>query len=116
AGKNNNVDKSKGTGVLILKVGDLITESDIHFISVTNGAGEVIEAKNQTNYESSSSGLTFPIGVSLASFPSSAFSVDVATSTDTIAELIKTGVLPANTIALTPEQYTITSKVQVPSN
>ncbi|WP_185214210.1 DUF1735 domain-containing protein [Sphingobacterium mizutaii] len=116
AGKGNNIDKNNATGVLILKVNDLITESDIHFISLTNGAGAILEAKNQVNYVSSSSGLTIPLGISLASFPGSAFAVDVVTSTDTIAQLIKDGKLPANTVGLTPEQYTIPSKVQVASN
>lgn len=116
AGKGNNIDKNNATGVLILKVNDLITESDIHFISLTNGAGAILEAKNQVNYVSSSSGLTIPLGISLASFPGSAFTVDVLTSTDTIAKLIKDGKLPANTVGLTPEQYTIPSKVQVASN
>lgn len=116
AGKGNNIDKNNATGVLILKVNDLITESDIHFISLTNGAGAILEAKNQVNYVSSSSGLTIPLGISLASFPGSAFTVDVVTSTDTIAKLIKDGKLPANTVGLTPEQYTIPSKVQVASN
>lgn len=116
AGKGNNIDKNNATGVLILKVNDLITESDIHFISLTNGAGAILEAKNQVNYVSSSSGLTIPLGISLASFPGSAFTVDVVTSTDTIAQLIKDGKLPANTVGLTPEQYTIPSKVQVASN
>ncbi|WP_254527982.1 MULTISPECIES: DUF1735 domain-containing protein [unclassified Sphingobacterium] len=116
AGKGNNIDKNNATGVLILKVNDLITESDIHFISLTNGAGAILEAKNQVNYVSSSSGLTMPLGISLASFPGSAFTVDVVTSTDTIAQLIKDGKLPANTVGLTPEQYTIPSKVQVASN
>lgn len=116
AGKGNNIDQNNATGVLILKVDDLITESDIHFISLTNGAGTILEAKNQINYESSSSGLTFPIGISLASFPGSTFIVDVATSTDTIAKLIQSGELPANTVALNPDQYTIVKSVQVPSN
>jgi len=116
AGKGNNIDKSNATGVIILKVNDLITESDIHYISLTNGAGEVLEAKNQINYESSSSGLTIQLGVSLASFPGSAFSVDVATSTDTIANLVSSGKLSANTVALKPEQYTIANKVQFASN
>lgn len=116
AGKGNNIDKNNAIGVLILKVNDLITESDIHFISLTNGAGAILEAKNQVNYVSSSSGLTIPLGISLASFPGSAFTVDVVTSTDTIAKLIKDGKLPANTVGLTPEQYTIPSKVQVASN
>ncbi|MCT1529698.1 DUF1735 domain-containing protein [Sphingobacterium daejeonense] len=116
AGKGNAIDKNNATGVIILKVNDLITESDIHFLSLINGAGMVLEAKNQVNYESSSSGLTIPIGITLASFPGSAFTVDVATRTDTIAKLISSGVLPANTVALTPEQYTITNKVQFASN
>lgn len=116
AGKGNNIDTKNASGVLVLKVNDLITESDIHFISLTNGAGTVLEAKNQQNYESSSTGLTIPIGVSLASFPGSAFTVDVQTSTDTIAQLIKTGVLPANTVGLKPEQYSIPTKVQMASN
>lgn len=116
AGKGNQIDDAEATGILVLKVDELISESDIHYISVTNGAGEILEAKSQVNYESSSSGLTFPIGVSLASFPGASFTVDVATSTDTIAKLVEEGILPNNTIALQPEQYSIVEQIRVPSN
>lgn len=116
AGKGNQVDNTNATGILILKVDELINESDIHYISLTNGAGQVLEAKSQINYESSSTGLTFPIGISLASFPGAAFTVNVATSTDTIEKMVGDGVLPANTIALLPEQYNIPKEVRVPSN
>lgn len=116
AGKGNNIDKENDTGIIILNTTDLITPEDIHYISLTNGAGSILEAKNQINYESSSSGLTFPIGISLASFPGSAFSVEVSTSTDTIAQLIQQNILPENTVALKPSEYTITNQVQIPSN
>lgn len=116
AGKGNQIDDSNATGILILQVDELINESDIHYISLTNGAGQVLEAKSQINYESSSTGLTFPVGISLASFPGAAFTVDVATSTDTIEKLIGDGVLPTNTVALLPDQYTVPGEVRVPSN
>src|SRR5690606_7045167 len=116
AGKSNNIDKDNATGIIILNTTELITPEDIHYISLTNGAGMILEAKNQVNYESTSSGLTFPIGVSLASFPGAAFSVEVSTSTDTIAELIQKKILPANTVALKPNEYTITNRVQIGSN
>lgn len=116
AGKGNQINTNDATGVLVLKVDELISESDIHYVSLTNGAGEVLEAKNQINYVSSSSGLTFPLGVSLASFPGASFTVDVAASTDTIPKLIQSGVLPENTLALQPEQYQISRQIRVPSN
>ena len=116
AGKGNEINDAEATGVLELRVEELIEESDIHYISITNGAGEILEAKSQVNYVSSSSGLTFPIGVSLASFPGASFTVDVKTSVDTITKLIDAGVLPPNTIALQPEQYTIPTQIRVPSN
>lgn len=116
AGKGNSIDPANATGVIVLKVSDLITSDDIHYISLINGAGQILEAKNQINYEGSSSGLSIPLGISLASFPGSTFYVDVETSADTIASLINQGILPENTVALSSGEFSIPSRVQVASN
>ncbi|MFZ4260652.1 discoidin domain-containing protein [Sphingobacterium sp. HJSM2_6] len=116
AGKGNSIDPNNAKGVIVLKVSDLISTDDIHYLSLVNGAGQVLEAKNQVNYEGSSSGMSIPIGISLASFPGSTFFVDVETSTDTIASLIAQGILPANTVPLQTGKYTLPARVQVASN
>ncbi len=115
-GKGNNIDPTKTNGVIILNTVDLLVLDDIHYISFTNGAGKVLVAKNQTNYESASSGMSIPIGITLASFPGPTFTVNLATSTDTIAKLVQSGILPANTVALQAGQFSMPSKVQVASN
>ncbi|MHC8949363.1 discoidin domain-containing protein [Sphingobacterium hungaricum] len=116
AGKGNAIDSKGNFQVISLNTDDILDNSDIHFLSLTNGAGTIIEAKNRTNYTSSSSGLSVPIGVSLASFPGNAFRVSVVTKPDTIANLVTSGYLPENTIALKTGEYTIASTVTFASN
>lgn len=116
AGKGNQINGKAHTGIIQLNTRDLLTDQDIHYLSTSNAPGGILEAKNQKNYESSSSGLTVPIGLTLASFPGSVFSVKVVGKTDTLAKLIAAKVLPANTLALNSDQYFLTETVNVPSN
>lgn len=116
AGKENTVDNSKNTGVIIIDTQELLTPEDIHYISFRTGGGGIIEAKNRQNYQSSSGGMTIPLTVGLASFPGNPFSVDVVTDRDTIQQMVADGVLPANTVALEEGEFTISAKVNFPSN
>ena len=116
ASKDNAVDTKAQSHLLIFDSFDVIEEEDIHYLRLTNGAGGILELKNQKNYESTSTGLAAPIGVSLESFPGSSFVVDVESDTDTIEHLIQTGELPENTIALKNSDFTYDKSVRFASN
>src|SRR5690606_29704061 len=44
-GKGNHVG-SEGSGLVVLNTEDLLNESEIHYVSFTNGGGEILEARN----------------------------------------------------------------------
>lgn len=115
AGKENLINNQQNTGIIIFDTREVLTAEDIHYISFRTG-GAVIEARNRQNYESSSGGMTIPLMANLASFPGNPFTVDVLTDTDTIAQMIMDGILPANTIALQEDDFTINPRVNFPSN
>ena len=114
-GKGNRIG-TQGSNVVTLNTTDLLSENEIHYVSFTNGAGEVLEAKSRQNYVVTSAGLSIPLGVSLASVPGRTFNVRTAVNADTIATLVANGTLPANTLALQPNQYDLDRIYQVPSN
>lgn len=116
ASKNNIVDAEAQSHLVIFDSFDVIEEEDIHYLRLTNGAGGILELKNQRNYESTSTGLATPIGISLESFPGSSFVVDVESNTDTIEHLVQIGVLPVNTIALESSDFTYDKSVRFASN
>ncbi|TJZ61837.1 discoidin domain-containing protein [Sphingobacterium olei] len=114
-GKENSVDQTQNTGIIVINTSELLTVDDIHYISLQTG-GNIIEVKDRQNYSASSGGISIPLVVNLASFPSSAFSVAVAIDTDTVDALILAGTLPANTVALQEGEFTVVEKVTFPSN
>lgn len=114
-GKGNHIG-SEGSGVVVLNTEDLLNESEIHYVSFTNGGGEVIEARNRQNYTVTSAGLTVPLGITLAGVPSRSFTVKTTVNTDTIAQLKAEGVLPDNVIALQPGDYDLDELHTIGSN
>jgi hypothetical protein len=114
-GKGNRIG-TQGSNLITLNTTDLLAENEIHYVSFTNGAGEVLEARNRQNYMVTSGGLSIPLGITLASVPGRTFNVRTAVNTDTIATLVANGTLPENTIALQPDQYDLDRIYQVPSN
>ncbi len=114
--KGNIINSSNRTGIIILDTKELLTTADIHYLSIRTGGGEVLQVKNRQNYESTSGGMAIPIIVNLASFPSQAFSANIVSNVDTIAQMVTGGLLPPNTIALNAPSVTIPSRVQFPSN
>lgn len=115
AGKANSIDPSQNTGIVVLNTLELLTPEDIHFISLQTG-GNIIEARDRQNYSSSSGGISIPLTANLASFPGNTFTVEVATDADTIQQMVTDGTLPANTVALQANQFSVTPKVTFPSN
>ena len=114
-GKGNRIG-TQGSNVVTLNTTDLLSENEIHYVSFTNGAGGVLEARNRQNYVVTSAGLSIPLGISLASVPGRTFNVRTDANADTIATLVANGTLPANTVALQPDQYDLNRIYQVPSN
>lgn len=115
-GKGNQIDPSGASSAILLNTSEILAPEDIRYITITNGGGEVLEARNRQNYVSTSSGLTVPLGISLVGVPSRPFSVGTAVDPGIIAAMVAAGELPENTIALEPGEYTLESRVPVGSN
>lgn len=115
ASKDNTVDKNNDTGVIVLSTNELLSNEDIHFISLQTG-GEIINVSDRLNYTSASGGINIPIMASLASFPGNAFSVNISANADTISDMVGNQILPENTIAMQSDQYTVGSKLNFTSN
>jgi len=111
-----NILGNPSTAILTIDSKDLLSAEDIHFLSFKSGGGEVWPIANHINYNPTTVGITIPLTVSLASFPGKAFTLDLATTADSIPQLIAQGKVPVNTVALKSEMYTISNKLQFPSN
>lgn len=117
------IEPSKGNSVgdasnalVTLNTLDLLEENEIHYLSIANGGGGILEVQNRKNYTSSSGGLTIPLGIHLAGSPGGSFSVSSQVTTDTIATLVSKGILPSNTVTLLANQFTLDTLNQVGSN
>lgn len=114
-GKGNQIG-SGGSGLIVLNTEDLLSESEIHYVSFTTGGGEIIEARNRQNYTVTSAGLTIPLGVTLAGVPSRSFTIKTIVNTDTITQLKAEGLLPENVIALQADDYDLDELHTIGSN
>ncbi|WP_051293377.1 discoidin domain-containing protein [Olivibacter sitiensis] len=114
-GKGNIVGEAS-TGMIVFNTTDILEQEEIHYVSITKGGSEIIAVGNRQNYSVTSAGINIPLGISLAGTAGSFFTVKTAVDVDTIATLIQKGVLPANTVALSPEQYSLNASYQVGSN
>ncbi|MDM8174545.1 MULTISPECIES: discoidin domain-containing protein [Olivibacter] len=114
-GKGNTIGSDK-SGIIVFNTNDILKEEDIHYVSITNGGGTVLEVRNRRNYNVTSAGINIPLGISLAGTPGNFFTVTTGVNTDSIASLVGQGILPENTIALRPDQYTLNETYQVGSN
>ncbi|WP_346089050.1 hypothetical protein [Sphingobacterium ginsenosidimutans] len=94
----------------------LLTPTDIHYLSIINSPASIILASKHTNYNTTPSGIEIPLGVSLASFPSKWFYVEIRGTTDSIPNWISKNVLPVNTVGMKENEYTLPSRIQVQGN
>ncbi len=116
ASKGNELDPSGSSGVVILNTVDILDPSDIRYLSITNGGGEILDVRNRQNYQVRSGGLNVPLGISLAGVPGHAFTVEAKVNPDTIAALVANGTLPDNTVALDISQVTMDTVRRIGSN
>jgi len=114
-GKGNQLGNPNSV-IVTLGSKSLLTATDIHYLSVTNTPGGIILASKHNNYETTPSGIEIPIGVSLASFPSKWFYVEVRGTRDSIPNLITKKILPANTKGLQDNEFSLSSRIQVAGN
>jgi len=114
-GKGNQL-ASEVTKLIVVNSTDLLNPEDIHYVSITNGGGGILEVRNRRNYTISSDGVNIPLGISLVGQPGRFFDVKSVAETDTIQQLIADGTLPANTIALGRDQFELDSSLRVTSN
>ncbi|GAA4913321.1 PA14 domain-containing protein [Mucilaginibacter defluvii] len=112
-GKGNQISAKNSNIMVIMDSDALIKESDIHYISIQNGAG-ILDVDFNKNYNKSwPGGITVPIAINLAGKPAGAFNVKIELDTDTLAKLIANKVLPANTIALKPDEFTLDTNIRI---
>jgi len=114
-GKGNQLT-DQVTKLIVVNSTDLLDLEDIHYVSITNGGGGVLEVRNRRNYSISSDGVNIPLGISLVGQPGRFFDVKSIAKTDTIQQLIAAGILPPNTVALTKNQFELDSSLRVASN
>src|SRR5690606_25930741 len=115
-GKGNSIAPHANSTVVVLNTADILQPGEIRYLSITNGGGGILEARNRQNYLSQSGGISIPLGITLAGAPGKAFTVKARVNPDTIATLIANGTLPQNTIALNADQVTMDTIVRVGSN
>jgi hypothetical protein len=114
-GKGNKIG-AQGSNLILLDTRELLEESEVHYLSFTNSKNGRIEVKNQENYVMTSSGLTIPVGITLAGVPGLPFTVETNLTTDSITNLIQKGKLPANTIVLNDDQFFLNKTVEIGGN
>jgi hypothetical protein len=114
-GKGNQIKGGQSNILVVLDTKAVVKESNIHYLSLLNG-GVIMNVDYQKNYTTSPAGITIPLTINLAGVPAGAFNVKVKLNMDTIAALVNSKVLPANTIALNPDQFTIDTLIRVNSN
>ena len=115
-GKGNTLESGNTGAVITLNTEDVLQPDEIRYLSITNGGGQVLEARNRQNYQVQSGGLNVPLGISLAGVPGRAFTVEAEVNPDTIAALIEAGILPQNTIPLDITQVTMDTVRSIGSN
>jgi hypothetical protein len=114
--KGNQVKGAKSNILVVLNTKQLIVEKDIHYLSILNGGSTIMSVDYKKNYTTSPAGITIPILVNLAGQAGTAFNVHVKLNTDTINALVANKTLPANTISLSPENFTMDTLIRVNSN
>jgi hypothetical protein len=114
-GKGNQVKASKSNIMVVLNTKQLIDEKDIHYLSIVNG-GTIMSVDYKKNYTTSPAGITIPLIVNLSGQAGTAFNVHVKLNTDTINKLVSSKILPANSINLSPANFTIDTLIRVNSN
>lgn len=109
-GKGNVIASGKSTILVIINTSDLLKESDVHYLSLANSG--TYNVAYQSNYTVTPSGVLIPLIVNLDNSPTTAFTIKVKDNVDTIATLIANNTLPANTIHLKANEYTIDTLVR----
>jgi len=115
-GKGNKVDPSAASSLVVINTNDLMSADDLHTLSFANGENGTLNVEFQKNYTSNPGGVSIPLVVSLANQASSAFDVRIKLNTDTINKLIAEGALPANTVQLQGNQFSLDTIVRMGSN
>jgi len=114
--KGNKTDGDSQTAILMLDSRELLEESEIHYLSVTNQENGILNVERGVNYRVSSAGLTIPLGISLAGVPGRSYTVKAEYNIDTIASLIASGILPVNVKALQENEFNLDTLINVGSN
>jgi hypothetical protein len=115
-GKGNIIEASKSSILVVINTTQIMTPADIHYLSISNGGGSILNVEYKKNYFTTPGGATIPLIINLANQASGPFNVGVKLNRDTIATLVNNGTLPPNTIHLKPDEFSIDTMIRVNSN
>lgn len=105
--KNNSINPSGKTVIVLINTSDIIKPSEIHYVYFTDAGMLSMIPKPNASYQQSATDLYVPVSVSLGSTAGDAFTADLGPLPDTVQQLISDSVLK-NTILLRADtDYTL---------
>ncbi|WP_039867694.1 PA14 domain-containing protein [Pedobacter sp. BAL39] len=114
--KGNQANGARRTCLIVLNTQDIIVAEDIHYVSITNGGGGILNITRGVGYTVTSAGVTIPLGIGLAGTPGNGFTIKTVLNSDTIATLVANGTLPQGTKALTTDKFYADTTIIMPGN
>lgn len=110
--KGNTVQQAKDGYVVVLDTKKILTLEDIHYVTFKSGTAGIVNIPTGGAFGENAEGLAIPITLQLNGLGESVgFDATIEASGSDIPAMVSSGKLPANTIALVPQNY----KLQTPA-
>ncbi len=104
--KGNSVQQSKESFVVVLDTKKILTLEDIHYVTFKGGTAGIVNIPGGGEFGQNAEGLAIPLTLQLNGLGESVgFDATIEGSGSNIPAMVASGKLPANTIALAPENY-----------
>lgn len=106
--KGNSVQPSKESYVVVLDTKKILTVEDIHYVTFKTGTAGIVNIPAEGEFGQNAEGLAIPITLQLNGLGESVgFDATIEGSGNDIPAMVASGKLPANTIALVPDNYNL---------
>lgn len=116
ATKNNAIEVSKKTAIIVINTAKVIKPEEIHYISFTKGGNVLDIPESGVIYPQDATTLTVPVSISLAGEAAGMFNVKLSDDQDTLQYLITNHTLPADVVVLKAGQdYTLPDSLDFPA-
>lgn len=104
--KGNSVQQSKESFVVVLDTKKILKLEDIHYVTFKGGTAGIVNIPAEGEFGQNAEGLAIPLTLQLNGLGESVgFDATIEASGNDIPAMVTSGKLPANTIALVPENY-----------